>query len=196
MKLEDTFLFCSIRESGRQRLFSLNTLYFFAIFGIFLIFTGIFLQELLEGFPNGGVVALAIVFAVAAGLFSCQLFAYLRYGFCIWRRPEQAQFLHLFDGQEDFASLCQQVEAEKNTSLVQGIPHVTVTPYFLYVQQKGYFELYHHSHVVSLSFQNGSGRMLCFTDVQGNDRELARNWDEQAVLQLMQVLGLKGSSKV
>ena len=85
------------------------------------------------------------------------------------------------------------MEAEKDLSLLEGIRNVTVTPSFLFVKQKGYFELYRHRDLVSISLGNARGRILTVTDKHGNDRELTQSWDERAIPRLMELLGLGAS---
>ena len=145
---------------------------------------------MLEGFPSGPLVLLAFVFSIFSGGLAYGSLRYLRYGFRIYRHPERAQFLTLWDDGESFEKICQDVEREKDISLLSGIRNVTVTPSFLFVRQKGYFELYRHQDIVSISLGNARGRILTITDKHGMDRELSQSWDEQVIPKLMELLGL------
>lgn len=190
MNVKNTFLYRSISDSGKQRFMTWGLVYTVMLVVFFLVFATISVKELMEGFPSGPVVILAFVFAFFSGGLSYNSLRYLRYGYRIYRNPETAQFLTLFGGEKSFEEICADVEAEKDMSLLEGIQNVTVTPSFLFVKQKGYFELYRHEDIVSISFGNGQGRLLTVTDKQGNDRELTRSWDEAAIPKLMEFLGL------
>ena len=188
MNVKNTFLYRSISDSGKQRFMTWGLVYTVMLVVFFLVFASISVKELMEGFPSGPVVILAFVFAFFSGGLVYNSLRYLRYG--IYRDPKTAQFLTLWGEEKSFEEICADVEAEKDMSLLEGIQNVTVTPSFLFVKQKGYFELYRHKDIVSISFGNGQGRLLTVTDKQGNDRELTRNWDEAAIPKLMEFLGL------
>lgn len=190
MDVKNTFLYRSISDSGKQRFMTWGLIYTVMLVVFFLVFATISVKELMEGFPSGPVVVLAFIFALFSGVLSCNNMRYLRYGYRIYRSPKTAQFLTLWEGEKSFEEICADVEAEKDMSLLEGIRNVTVTPSFLFVKQKGYFELYRHDDIVSISFGNGQGRMLLVTDKHGNDRELTRFWDEKAIPKLMEILGL------
>lgn len=190
MNIKNTFLYRSISDSGKQRFMTWGLVYTVMLVVFFLVFATISVKELMEGFPSGPVVILAFVFAFFSGGLAYNSLRYLRYGYRIYRNPEQAQFLTLWGEEKSFEDICADVEAEKDMSLLEGIQNVTVTPSFLFVKQKGYFELYRHEDIVSISFGNGQGRLLSVTDKQGNDRELTRNWDEATIPKLMEFLGL------
>lgn len=193
MNVNDTFLCRSIRDSGKQRFMTWGLIYTLMVVVFFLVFTTISVREILEGLPSGPVVALAVIFFVFSGGLAYGSIRYLRYGLRIYRHPETAQFLTLWEGEKSFAEICEDVEAEKDLSLLEGIRNVTVTPSFLFVKQKGYFELYRHQDLVSISLGNARGRILTVTDKHGNDRELTQSWDERAIPRLMELLGLGAS---
>lgn len=190
MTTQNSFLYQNIRNSGKERFLTWGVIYTVMITVFFLVFATISVKELLEGFPSGPLVLLAFVFSIFSGGLAYGSLRYLRYGFRIYRHPERAQFLTLWDGGESFEKICQDVEREKDISLLSGIRNVTVTPSFLFVRQKGYFELYRHQDIVSISLGNARGRILTITDKHGMDRELSQSWDEQVIPKLMELLGL------
>ena len=194
MDIKKTFLYRSISDSGKQRFMTWGLIYTVMLLVVFIIFATISVKEIMEGFPSGPVVILALVFAFFSGILSNNSMRYLHYGYRIYRHPETAQFLTLWDGEKSFEDICMDVEREKDKSLLDGIKNVTLTPSFLFVKQKGYFELYRHDDIVGISFSNGQGRMLTVTDKYGNDRELTRSWNETAIPKLMELLGLGSRS--
>lgn len=192
MDVKKTFLYRSISDSGKQRFMTWGLVYTLLLVVVFFVFATISVKELMEGFPSGPVVILAFVFAFFSGILAHNNVRYLRYGYRIYRHPETAQFLTLWEGEKSFSEICMDVESEKELSLLEGIENVTITPSFLFVKQKGYFELYRHDDIKSISFGNGQGRMLTVTDRHGNDRELTRRWNEDAIPTLMEFLGMGG----
>ena len=207
MTTQNSFLYQNIRNSGKERFLTWGVIYTVMITVFFLVFATISVKELLEGFPSGPLVLLAFVFSIFSGGLAYGSLRYLRYGLLLclvpmarallafglqsfYRHPERAQFLTLWDDGESFEKICQDVEREKDISLLSGIRNVTVTPSFLFVRQKGYFELYRHQDIVSISLGNARGRILTITDKHGMDRELSQSWDEQVIPKLMELLGL------
>ncbi|MCI2057979.1 MAG: hypothetical protein LKJ80_02100 [Oscillibacter sp.] len=190
MDISGTFLYQNIRTSGKQRFFDLSILYILAIFGIFAVCLSLCVRELGSGFAGGWAGLFAFVFAAMAGALSYGNYRYLSYGLKIYRHPERARFLSLLGNEKSFAELCAEVEAERDVSLLSGIKNVTVTDSYLYVKQRGYFELYRRSDIQSLEL-DGDGRVLCFTHRLGGRRELTRFWDDQAVPRLLEMLCLR-----